>query len=176
MFPAYIINKSLLSNMENMVIMKRLFTILALLLLAAGLPSATFAADTFDVSDACGFAMSEEAAQSSDAEAIEADGYASFFLFTRSIRSAARDFLNRELGFDTPHGQPLPGLLITLLIGAAFGIGRKLRRRIQSQPGQDITEGAILTARLLRMNILFLNPPETIHTISPGPDLFYQRE
>jgi len=157
--------------------MKRLFTILTLLLLAAGFQSAIFAADTFDVSDADGFAMCAEAVETAEAEAAEADGTASFFIFTRSIKSAVGDFLNRELGVSAVHGQPLPGLLISLLIGAAFGLARKLRGRRTAQSGQSAEDIApLLTARLLRMNILYLNPPETIHAISPGPDLFCQRE
>ena len=101
----------------------------------------------------------------------------SLFLFTSSIKSAAKEFLHRELGVNTVHGQPLPGVLITLLLGAAFGLARKLRGGRRTAQTEQQTENAlILTARLLRMQISYLYPPETIHTISPGPDLFCQRE
>ena len=82
-----------------------------------------------------------------------------------------------ELGIYDVHGQPLPGVLITLLLGAAFGLTRKLRNgRRNAHSEQTAEDVLLLTARLLRMQISYLYPPETIHTISPGPDLFCQRE
>ena len=155
--------------------MKRFLTILAFVLLAAGFPFGSFALDTFDVSDAGAFAMTEEAVE---AESSASDDAVSLLLFTRSLKSAAVSFLNRELGFAPVHGQPLPGVLITLLLGAAFGLARKVRgSRTPSRNDENHAVDALqLTVRLLRMNILYLYPPETIHTISPGPDLFCQRE
>ena len=154
--------------------MKRFLTILAFLLLTAGFPFGSFALDTFDVSDAGAFAMPEESVES---EASATDEFVSLFLFSRSIKSAAASFLNRELGFNPVHGQPLPGVLITLLLGAAFGLARKVRgSRNPSMNENNAADAFQLLARLLRMQILYLNPPETIHAISPGPDLFCQRE
>ncbi len=155
--------------------MKRLLTILAMLLLAAGFSFESFAVETFDASAAGEYAVSEEIIEAESAVSEEAP--VSLFLFTRSIKSAAKDFLHRELGISDVHGQPLPGVLISLLIGAAFGLARKLRDRRHTahteQPAEDVFP---LTTRLLRMQISYLYPPETIHTISPGPDLFCQRE
>ncbi len=154
--------------------MKRLLTFLAIFLLAAGFSFETLALDAFDASRAGEYAVSEEA---DEAESAASDESAvSLFLFTRSIKAAASEFMHDELGINTVHGQPLPGVLITLLLGAAFGLARKLRNRRAAQTEQQAENAFILTARLLRMQILYLYPPETIHTISPGPDLFCQRE
>ncbi len=154
--------------------MKRLLTILAFVLLAAGLHFECAAVDAFDVSAAGSFAVTEEAVE---ADSVSDDAV-SIFLFTRSIKSAASDFLHQELGINTVHGQPLPGVLITLLLGAAFGLARKLRgsRALSHNDENHAADTLRLTVRLLRMNISYLYPPETIHTISPGPDLFCQRE
>ncbi|MBQ7730237.1 MAG: hypothetical protein IJT68_00200 [Lentisphaeria bacterium] len=154
--------------------MKRLLTILALILLTAGFSFEALAVDAFDASRAGEYAVSAEAVEAESASQDEAA--ASIFLFTDSIRSAASEFLHRELGINTVHGQPLPGVLISLLLGAAFGLARKLRNRRAAQTEQQAENAFILTARLLRMQILYLYPPNTIHTISPGPDLFCQRE
>jgi len=155
--------------------MKRLLTILAIFLLAAGFSFETLAVDAFDASKAGEYAVSAEAVESESA--VQDEAAAPLFLFTRSIRSAASEFLHRELGINTVHGQPLPGVLISLLLGAAFGLARKLRNgRRSAQTEQQAENALILTARLLRMQISYLYPPETIHTISPGPDLFCQRE
>ena len=154
--------------------MKRLLTVLVLILLAAGFSFESFAVDTFDVSDAGAFAMDAEVAETGSSAT---DDIVSLFLFTRSIKSAAASILNREFGFDQVHGQPLPGVLITLLLGAAFGLARKVRgSRNPSMNENNDADAFQLLARLLRMQILYLNPPETIHAISPGPDLFCQRE
>ena len=154
--------------------MKRLLTFLVMILLAAGFSFESAAVDTFDASSAGEFAVSVEAAQEA---AVQEELDAPLFLFTRSIRSAASEFLHRELGINPVHGQPLPGVLISLLLGAAFGLARKLRHdRRAAHPEQTTEDVLLLTARLLRMHISYLYPPETIHTISPGPDLFCQRE
>ena len=154
--------------------MKRLLTILAFVLLMAGLRFECAAIDAFDASAAGSFAVSEEAVEADSAS----DDAVSIFLFTRSVKAAASEFLHHELGINTVHGQPLPGVLITLLLGAAFGLARKVRAsRTLSQNDENHAVDAFgITVRLLRMNILYLYPPETIHTISPGPDLFCQRE
>ena len=153
--------------------MKRLLTILAMLLLAAGFSFESFAVETFDASAAGEYAVSAEAAEAATAVQDEV----SLFLFTRSIKSAAKDFLHRELGISDVHGQPLPGVLISLLLGAVFGLARKFRNGRRTAQTEQTTENVFaLTARLLRMQISYLYPPETIHTISPGPDLFCQRE
>lgn len=155
--------------------MKRLLTILAFLLLAAGFSFETLAVDAFDASKAGEYAISAEAFE---VESAARDEVATpLFLFTRSIKSAASEFLHRELGINTVHGQPLPGVLISLLLGAAFGLVRKLRNGRRNAHSEQTTEDVLLlTARFLRMQISYLYPPETIHTISPGPDLFCQRE
>jgi len=155
--------------------MKRFLTFLVLILLAAGFSFESAAMDVFDASAAGEYAVSEEAAEG---ESAAFDDFAEpLFLFTRSIKSAASEFLHRELGINQVHGQPLPGVLITLLLGAAFGFARKLRRDRGLVHSEQKTENVLLlTARLLRMQISYLYPPETIHTISPGPDLFCQRE
>ena len=155
--------------------MKRLLNILIFVLLAVGLRFECAALDAFDASAAGEYAVSEDAVEAETAETGEA---VSIFLFTRSIKSAAAEFLHDELGINTVHGQPLPGVLITLLLGAAFGLARKLRgsRAISRDEENHAFDALQLTVRLLRMNISYLYPPETIHTISPGPDLFCQRE
>jgi hypothetical protein len=154
--------------------MKRFLTILAFFLLAAGFSFESFAVDAYDASSAGEYAVSEDFV---DAEAaVPEEAEVSLFLFSRSIKSAASEFLHRELGINTVHGQPLPGVLITLLLGAAFGLARKLRGGRTAQTEQPSENVLSLTARLLRMQISYLYPPETIHTISPGPDLFCQRE
>ena len=154
--------------------MKRLLTILAFVLLMAGLRLECAAIDAFDASAAGSFAVSEEAVEAESAS----DDAVSIFLFTRSIKAAASEFLHHELGINTVHGQPLPGVLITLLLGAAFGLARKVRasRALSHNDENHAVDTLRLTVRLLRMNISYLYPPETIHTISPGPDLFCQRE
>lgn len=155
--------------------MKRLLTILAIFLLAAGFSFETLAVDAFDASKAGEYAVSAETVESESA--VQDEAAAPLFLFTRSIRSAASEFLHRELGINTVHGQPLPGVLISLLLGAAFGLARKLRNGRRNTHSEQTTENVLLlTARLLRMQISYLYPPTTIHTISPGPDLFCQRE
>ena len=155
--------------------MKQLLTILAIFLLAAGFSFETLAVDAFDASKAGEYAVSAEAVEAESA--VQDEAAVSLFLFTRSIKSAASEFLHRELGISTVHGQPLPGVLISLLLGAAFGLARKLRNGCRPAQTEQSAENAfILTARLLRMQISYLYPPSTIHTISPGPDLFCQRE
>ena len=155
--------------------MKQLLTILAIFLLAAGFSFESAAMDAFDASAVGKYAVAE---QTVDAEAAEQDDFEDqIFLFTRSIRSAASDFLNRELGINTVHGQPLPGVLITLLLGAAFGLARKRRTARDNDLSEYPSENMLLlAARLLRMQISYLYPPETIHTISRGPDLFCLRD
>ncbi len=157
--------------------MKRLLTFLVMVLLAAGFSFETLAVDAFDVSAAGEYAVSADA-DVAEAEAAVSDEIAApIFLFTRSIKSAASEFLHQELGIGNVHGQPLPGVLITLLLGAAFGLARKIRNgRRNAHSEQTAEDVLLLTARLLRMQISYLYPPETIHTISPGPDLFCQRE
>lgn len=155
--------------------MKRLLTILAIFLLAAGFSFETLAVDAFDASAVGEYAVSAEPAETGSAVS---DEFAEpLFFFTRSIKSAASVFLHRELGISNVHGQPLPGVLITLLLGAAFGLARKIRGGRRNVSSEQTTENVLLlTARLLRMQISYLYPPNTIHTISPGPDLFCQRE
>ena len=155
--------------------MKQLLTILAIFLLTAGFSFETLAVDAFDASKAGEYAVSAEAVGTEST--VQDEAAAPLFLFTRSIKSAASEFLHRELGINTVHGQPLPGVLITLLLGAAFGLARKLRNGRRNTHSEQTTEDVLLlTARLLRMQVSYLYPPETIHTISPGPDLFCQRE
>ena len=154
--------------------MKQFLTVL-LFLFVAGFSFETLAVDAFDVSKAGEYAVSPEAVEAESTAREEAA--APIFLFTRSIKSAASEFLHRELGINDVHGQPLPGVLISLLLGAAFGAARKFRARHGSPENDtDAAEALPLAARLLRMHILFLNPPQTIHAISPGPDLFCLRE
>ena len=154
--------------------MKRFLTILAMLLLAAGFSFESFAVDAFDASSAGDYAMSEEFDEANSVVPEEAE--VSLFLFSRSIKSAAKEFLHRELGISDVHGQPLPGVLISLLLGAAFGLARKFRGRRTAHSEQPVENAFVLTARFLRMQISYLYPPETIHPISPGPDLFCLRE
>ena len=155
--------------------MKRFLTILTMLLLAAGFSFESFATDVFDASSAGEYAVSAE--EAGERSAASDEFAAPLFLFTRSIKSAASEFLHCELGINNVHGQPLPGVLITLLLGAAFGFARKLRNSRRNAHSEQTTEDMLLlTARLLRMQVSYLYPPETIHTISPGPDLFCQRE
>ena len=155
--------------------MKRLLNILIFVLLAVGLRFECAALDAFDASAAGEYAMSEDAVE---AETGESDDAVSIFLFTRSIKSAASEFLHNELGINTVHGQPLPSVLITLLLGAAFVLARKARasRALSRDEEKHAINALQLKVRLLRMNISYLYPPETIHTISPGPDLFCLRE
>ena len=155
--------------------MKRLLTFLVLILLAAGFSFESAAMDAFDASAAGEYAVSAEPAEE---ESAAFDEFAEpLFLFTRSIKAAASEFLHRELGINQVHGQPLPGVLITLLLGAAFGLARKLRNGRRNAYSEQSTENVLLlTARLLRMQISYLYPPNAIHTISPGPDLFCLRE
>ena len=156
--------------------MKRLLAFLMMLLLAAGFSFEGLAADAFDAASASDFAVSaaRENAESSDIVfGAEEEQVAPLILFTRSLRNAVEASLGRELRFPNVHGQPLPGVLITLLLGAAFGLARKMRGgRHSAQEVQNAADAGLIATRLLRMKILFLNPPETIHTISPGPDLF----
>ena len=156
--------------------MKRLLTFLVMILLAAGFSFESAAMDAFDASAAGEYAVSEEAVEAKTAGQDDFEGQ--IFLFTRSIRSVASEFLNRELGISNIHGQPLPGVLITLLLGAAFGLARKRRHdnRKNAHSEQTTENRRLLTARLLRMQNSFLFPPVIIHTVSPGPDLFCQRE
>ena len=166
-------NCQTIKNKGTMRYMKRLLTILAFVLLMAGLRFECAAIDAFDASAAGSFAVSEEAVEADSAS----DDAVSIFLFTRSVKAAASEFLHHELGINTVHGQPLPGVLISLLLGAAFGAARKFRARHGSPENEPpAVEALPLAARLLRMQILFLNPPQTIHAISPGPDLFCLRE
>ena len=154
--------------------MKRLLTFV-LILLATAFSAVSYAADAFDVSSAGEYAIAAESAVT-DAEA-DSEFAVPLFLFTRSIRSAASEFMHRELGINDVHGQPLPGVLITLLLGAAFGAARKFRARHASPETETTAADALpLAARLLRMQNLLFNPPQTIHAISPGPDLFCLRE
>ena len=155
--------------------MKRLLTILAIFLLAAGFSFKTLAVDAFDASKAGVYAVSAETVE---AQSVASEEFAEpLFLFTRSIKSAASEFLHNELGIKTVHGQPLPGVLLSLLLGAAFGLARKFRNGRRNAHSEQTTGNVLLlTARLLRMQISYLYPPNTIHTISPGPDLFCQRE
>ena len=150
--------------------MKRFLTLLAFVLLMAGLRFECAAIDAFDASAAGSFAVPEEAVEAESAS----DDAVSIFLFSRSVKAAASEFLHNEFGFNPVHGQPLPGVLITLLLGAAFGLARKVRASRASSPNDEhnAVDTLRLTVRLLRMNISYLYPPETIHTISPGPDLF----
>jgi len=160
--------------------MKQLLTILAIFLLAAGFSFETLAVDAFDVSAADGYAVSEAetaTATTADSTVFEADQAFSLFYLTRFIKEITVSTLSNDFGFHEVHGQPLPGVLISLLLGAAFGLARKLRNgHCSAQTEQQAENAFILTARLLRMKILFSYPPNTIHTISPGPDLFCQRE
>ena len=170
-----ILSISFVIRKEENGFMKQFLTALAIFLLAAGFSFEGFAVDAFNASSAGEYAMLEELSEVDSAVLEEFD--APLFFFTGSIRSAASEFLHRELGINTVHGQPLPGVLISLLLGAAFGLARRLRGSRRTAQTEQTTEDALsLTARLFRMQISYLYPPETIHTISPGPDLFCQRE
>ena len=158
------------------------FTIL-MMLFFAGVPFVGLAANTFDASADCTVSAPaiSEADTSAELTGETADTNSETIcllnLFTRPIRDLAASTLSGDFGFRPIHGQPLPGVLITLLLGAAFGLSRKLRHTDHAvQPQQTAEAVQSLIARLLRMQILFLNPPETIHAISPGPDLFCLRE
>ena len=154
--------------------MKHLLTFV-LILLATGFSTVSFAADAFDMSSAGEYAVAAESAVT-ESEA-DSEFTAPLFLFTRSIKGRAVSFLESELGFPPVHGQPLPGVLITLLLGAAFGAARKFRSGRRNVQNEQTTEDVLLlTARLLRMQISYLFPPDVSHTISPGPDLFCLRE
>lgn len=151
--------------------MKRLLTVL-LILFAAGFSFETLAANTFDVS-AIGYSATEPDAAPAAAE-FPAEPLA---FFVQSLKDMAASALPDDLGFQPVHGQPLPGVLLTLLLGAAFGLVRRKRvARHSIRDGQSTAAFLLIPARLSRLNILFLNPPDTIHTISPGPDLFCLRE
>ena len=155
--------------------MKQFLTFL-LLLLAAGVSFEGLAADTFDVTSVYGLDASaiQEEAETADVTPGQADPIR---LFARTLKDMAAASLMNDIGFQQVHGQPLPGVLITLLLGAAFGLARRKRHvRNPDQDEQNAAAATLLTARLFRMNILFLNPPRTIHAISPGPDLFCLRE
>ena len=155
----------------------RHFAILFIFLLMAGLTFESYAADVFCASDDDGFAMSEFSEASETVSESEAEQFAPVILFARFLKDAAVSSLAQDLGFSSVHGQPLPGVMITLLLGAAFGLIRRKRgARHTLQNEQNAADAMLITARLFRLNILFLNPPETIHTISPGPDLFSLRE
>ena len=157
--------------------MKRLLTVLVLILLAAGFSFESFAVDTFDVSCVGGIDRTELPAASGTTSEAECEQTASLIFFARFLKDTAVSTLTQDLGFNPVHGQPLPGVLITLLLGAAFGLARRFRGSRHSLSDEQNAAGAMLiVARLFRMNILFLNPPETIHAISPGPDLFCLRE
>ena len=155
--------------------MKQLLTILAILLLAAGFSFEGQAAEMFDVSSVKSYdATVQEDAEGADITPALTDP---LLIFARSLKDMAADTLANDFGFQSVHGQPLPGVLITLLLGAAFGLARKIRGVRRNAHSEQTTEDVLLlTARLLRMQISYLYPPETIHTFSPGPDLFCQRE
>ena len=155
--------------------MKRLLTILTVFLLVAGFSFEGLAANTFDVSAVSSF----EASVSEDDAVSGSIGLQTnpLLTFARTFKDKAVASLAHEFGFQPVHGQPLPGVLISLLLGAAFGLARKFRNGRRNAHSEQTTEDMLLlTARLLRMQVSYLYPPETIHTISPGPDLFCQRE
>ena len=155
--------------------MKQLLTFLVILL-SAGFSCKSLAMDTFDVSAVNGFdAVVQEDAGASDVAPARTTPLG---LFAQALRNMAESTLVTDFVGSRPvHGQPLPGVLISLLLGAAFGAAKKLRvRRDAPESESTATDTLPLAARLLRMNVLFLNPPQTIHTVSPGPDLFCLRE
>ena len=155
--------------------MKQLLTILAILLLAAGFSFEGQAAETFDIASVNSFdAEVQEDIGTSGVTAASTDPLC---LFAQMLKDMAESTLANDFGFQPVHGQPLPGVLLTLLLGAAFGlIRKKYGARHTAQDEQCAVTSLLISARLFRLNNLFLNPPDTIHTISPGPDLFCQRE
>ena len=155
--------------------MKQLLTILAIFLLAAGFSFEGQAAEMFDIAAVNSFdAEVQEDIGTSGVTATQTDPLS---LFAQKLKDMAESTLANDFGFQPVHGQPLPGVLLTLLLGAAFGlIRRKYGIRHTSQDEQSAVTPMLISARLFRLNNLFLNPPDTIHTISPGPDLFCLRE
>ena len=159
--------------------MKRFLTVLVILF-AVGISFEMLAADTFDASSVMGVSTSAAADESADSEAFSTSrelqaGPLAYFV--RSLKDMAASSLANDPGFQSVHGQPLPGVLLTLLLGAAFGLARRKRgTQYTMQDEQSAAAPLLIAARLFRLNILFLNPPDTIHTISPGPDLFCLRE
>ena len=164
--------------------MKSVFFTFLLIVFAAGFPLKGIAAHTFDVpfdGVVDEFVVSETAISSEDASREAADvctGEIGLFnLFAHSVRDFTASALPCDFMLRPVHGQPLPGVLITLLLGAIFGLSRRLgNRACAAQPDHTNEDVHRLIARLLGMQILFLNPPETIHAISPGPELFCLRE
>ena len=146
-----------------------------MILLAAGFSFEGQAAEMFDIASIHGFdAEVQDGIESSDVTPVQSD---SLVLFAQALKDIAESTIVNEFGFHPVHGQPLPGVLLTLLLGAAFGLARRKRAsRHFVQDEQSAVTSMLITARLFRLNILLLNPPTTIHTISPGPDLFCQRE
>lgn len=161
--------------------MKRFFLItIVFFLLAAGFSIETLAVDAFDASAADGYVVSEADATDAmiaDSAVFEEDQAFSLTYLTRFIKDIAVSTLSNDFGFREVHGQPLPGVLLTLLLGAAFGLARRRRgSRHTAQDEQNAAMAMLIAARLFRLNILYSNPPTTIHAISPGPDLFCLRE
>lgn len=151
--------------------MKRYLTFL-IVLFAVCFSVEGLAANTYDVSALSDVDVSS--VRSVNVTSVRTD---SLLLFARSLKEMAESSLVNDFGFQPIHGQPLPGVLLTLLLGAVFGLARRKRgARHAVQDEQNAAVAMLITARLFRLNILFLNPPETIHTISPGPDLFCLRE
>jgi len=159
--------------------MKQFLTVL-LILFAVGVSFEMLAADTFDAASVIGVSASAAVDEAADSETVSASqdlqaGPLAYFV--SSLKEMAASSLANDFGFQPVHGQPLPGVLLTLLLGAAFGLARRKRgARYTMQDEQSAAAPLLIAARLFRLNILFLNPPDTIHTISPGPDLFCLRE